>query len=83
MFLKKEQRTLLLLLLLLLLYLLPILPANASAYKTGNVLKLNIKARSHNRCCGGTAICIKYSKYVFVALLIQYAMRMRHIFLSV
>jgi len=46
----------------------------------------NIEARSLNHCCSGKAIsitckyCIKviYSKCVFVALVIQNAMRMRH-----
>ena len=37
-------------------YLLPILLVNASPYKTGNVLKANITARSRNRRCSGREI---------------------------
>jgi len=39
----------------------------------------NIVARSCNHCCSGRAISITYSEFVFVALSIQHAMRMRHI----
>ena len=39
----------------------------------------NIKAPSCNHCCDGKAISITYSEYVFVALGIQRAMRIRHI----
>jgi hypothetical protein len=39
----------------------------------------NIEARSRNHCCSGKVIRITYSECVFVALCIQYAMRMRHI----
>jgi len=38
----------------------------------------NIKTRSYNHCCRGKAISITYSESVFLALGIQYAMRMRH-----
>ena len=38
----------------------------------------NIEARSCNHCCKGKAINITYSEFVFVALVIQHAMRMRH-----
>jgi len=61
-------------------FLLPILSANASPYKADSILKPNIKARSRNRFCSGTAIRIRYSKCVFVVLLIQHAMRIRHMF---
>jgi hypothetical protein len=39
----------------------------------------NIEARSCNFCCSGKAISITYSGWVFVALVIQHAMRVRHI----
>jgi len=39
----------------------------------------NIEARSCNRCCSGKAVSITYFGYVFVALVIQHAMHMRHI----
>jgi hypothetical protein len=39
----------------------------------------NTEARSHNRCCRGKAISITYSECVYVALVIQHAMRVRHI----
>jgi hypothetical protein len=42
-------------------------------------IKRNIKARSCNRCSSGKAVSITYSGFVFVALSIQHAMRMRHI----
>jgi hypothetical protein len=41
--------------------------------------KRNIQARSCNHCCRGKAISITYSECVFVALVIQHAMRIRHI----
>ena len=41
--------------------------------ETGN------EARSCNSCYSGKAVSITYSECVFVALRIQYAMRMRHI----
>jgi hypothetical protein len=44
--------------------------------------KRNIEARWHNHNCRGKAINITYSENVLVALVIQYAMRMRHIILS-
>ena len=34
-------------------------------------------------CCSGKALSITYSECVFVALVIQHAMRIRHIILSV
>jgi len=37
---------------------------------------------SCNHCCSGKAISIAYSECVFVALCIQYAVRMRRIILS-
>ena len=39
------------------------------------------EARSRNHFCSGKAISITYSEYVFVALDVQHAMRMRHIFI--
>jgi uncharacterized Zn-finger protein len=41
----------------------------------------NIEARSCNLCCSGKAISITYYEYVFVALVIQGAMRMCRIFI--
>jgi hypothetical protein len=34
-----------------------------------------------NHCCSGKAISMRYSDYVFVALGIQHAMRMRYVFI--
>ena len=50
--------------------------------KTGYVLQRNNVARSCNHCCSGKAIRtrITYSEWVSVDLVIQHAMRMRHIF---
>ena len=50
-------------------------------------VKRNIEARSRNNCCCGKAISITYWSvcayaYVHIALLIQHAMRMRHIVTS-
>ena len=42
----------------------------------------NNEARSWNHCCSGKAITITYSEKMFVALVIQQAMRMRHIVIS-
>jgi hypothetical protein len=39
----------------------------------------NFEARSSNHCCGGKAISIKYSEYVFVALVSQHAKRVRRV----
>ena len=41
-------------------------------------VKHNNKARSCNQCCSGKAISIAYYECLFVALVIEYAMRMRH-----
>jgi hypothetical protein len=41
--------------------------------------KRNTEARSCNHCCSGKAIRITHSECVYVALSIQYEMRMRHI----
>jgi len=40
--------------------------------------KRSMEARSRNHCCSATAIRITYSECVPVALVMQYAMRMRH-----
>jgi hypothetical protein len=42
--------------------------------------KRNIEASSCNNFCRGKAISNTYSECMFVALIIQHAMRMRHIF---
>ena len=42
-------------------------------------VKRNNEERSYNHCCSGKAISITYSEFVFVALVIQYAIRMRNI----
>jgi len=39
----------------------------------------NTETRSCNHCCSGKAISIAYAECVSVALVIQHAMRMRHI----
>jgi hypothetical protein len=39
----------------------------------------NIDHRSRNRCCSGKTIIITYCEFMFVALVIQHAMRKRHI----
>ena len=44
--------------------------------------KLNLQARSRDNGCRGNAISITYSEYVFVALIIQHAKRMRRIVMS-
>ena len=41
----------------------------------------NIKVRSRNHCCRGKAMIFTYSEFVFVALVIQHAMRMRRVIL--
>jgi hypothetical protein len=50
--------------------------------KTGNVRVNVIEARSCNLCCSGRSISIVYFECVFVALVIQHAMRMRPVTLS-
>jgi hypothetical protein len=42
----------------------------------------NTEMRSHNHCCRGKAISIKYPECVSVASVIQHAKRMRRIILS-
>jgi len=42
-------------------------------------LKRNTEVRSCNHCYRGKTISIAYSECVFVAIVIQHAMRMRHI----
>ena len=39
----------------------------------------NIEARSSNHCCSGKAESIAYCEYVFLALGIQHAMRLRNV----
>jgi hypothetical protein len=39
----------------------------------------NTETRSCNHCCSGKAMIVTYSEYVFAALGIQHAVRMRHI----
>jgi hypothetical protein len=41
----------------------------------------NTEACLHSHCCCGKAISIPYSECIFVALVIQQAMRMRRIFI--
>jgi len=43
----------------------------------------NIDAPSRNQCCSGKAISITYSEWVFVALVIAHAKRMRRITLVI
>jgi len=43
--------------------------------------ELNIEACSCNHCYSGKSISIAYSECVYVALVIQHAMRIRHIFI--
>jgi len=45
--------------------------------------KCNVEERSRNHCCSGKEINITYSECVFVALGIQDAMGIRHIFICV
>jgi len=45
-------------------------------------IQSNVEAHSHNQCCCGKAISIKYSEHVFVALVFQHAKCMCHIKLS-
>ena len=44
--------------------------------------KRNIETLSRNHCCYGKAIRTTYSEYVFVALVIQHAKRVRSIMSS-
>jgi len=46
-------------------------------------VKLNNEAHSCNNYCSGKAICVTYSKYVFVALVIEHLMHMCHIVICV
>jgi len=52
---------------------------NALDTRQAMYLQRNVEARSCSHCCSGKAISVKYSERVFVALGIQYDMRMRHI----
>jgi hypothetical protein len=55
----------------------------ASYNKPGKYLYCNIEALSYKHCCSGKAISITYSECVFIALSIQHAMCIRHIFILV
>jgi hypothetical protein len=43
------------------------------------VLVTKAQARSCKHCCSGKAVSISYSEYLFIALIIQHAMRILHI----
>jgi hypothetical protein len=43
----------------------------------------NTQARSRNNCYRGKALSITYNERVFIPLIIQHAMRMRHIIICV
>ena len=45
-------------------------------------VRRNIEARSRNHFVLGKAICVAYSEFASVALVIQHAKRLRHIILS-
>jgi hypothetical protein len=47
--------------------------------KEAMYVQRDIYARSCNNCCGLKAICITYTDYVSAALVIEHALRMRHI----
>jgi hypothetical protein len=47
--------------------------------KTGNARKVVIEMLSYKYCCSAKPISITYSEFVFVFLVTQHAMRMRHI----
>jgi len=47
-----------------------------SVARQATYVKCNIKARLCKYCCNGKALSITYTEYVFVALVIQHAMRM-------
>jgi len=49
--------------------------------KTGITYKRNIEACSCNHCCFEKAISITHSECAYVALGIEHAIRMRHIFI--
>jgi predicted transcriptional regulator len=54
---------------------------NIDCSQTAMCVQRNIVVRSRNHCCHGKEIIITHSECVFVALVIQYAKRMRHIIL--
>ena len=61
------------------------MPANLINKYTKNArleyVQRNIPASTCNYCCSGKTISTTYSEWVFVALVIQHAMRMCHTFI--
>ena len=55
---------------------------NIESIRQARRVSLNIEATSCDPCCRGKAISITHSECVFVALVIQHAMRMRRVWLA-